>query len=96
MREFSIRVGNTYNVSEHTQCAYHAEVVEAGGSITLDCNAVGRFVSFRREGGDEFQWNGIDYTGQIGLVTICEFVVIGHPLRSDGERFIPFNFLTVG
>ena len=73
MQNFSIRLGNTSDVNEHTRCAYHKDVVEE--VVTLDCHMVGRFVSFRKEEGDE-----------INKVTICEIVVIGHLLRTNGEH----------
>ena len=75
MEQFSIRVGNTSDFSQQTQCAYHYNRVARSGSITLNCNAVGQYVSLRREGGQE-----------IHLVTICEFVVMGHPARTEGEH----------
>ena len=77
MEQFSINVGNTSEVMQHTQCAYQHENVTRGGNVTLDCNAVGRYVSFRREGGFEPM-----------LVTICEFVVMGHPARIEGQLHI--------
>ena len=73
MEEFSIGVGNTSNVSMHTECAYQAETVGAGEDVSLSCSAVARYVSLRREGGRD-----IDH------VSICEFVVTGYPLISDG------------
>ncbi|ELU16547.1 hypothetical protein CAPTEDRAFT_196439 [Capitella teleta] len=73
MVDFSIRVGNTSDVDKHAECArYDREAVKQGGDVTLDCSARGRYVSFRREGGDA-----------IDLVTICEFIVIGHPLTTE-------------
>ncbi|ELU14108.1 hypothetical protein CAPTEDRAFT_216318 [Capitella teleta] len=72
MVDFSIRVGNTSDVDEHAECAHYGrEAVVEGGDVTLDCSARGRYVSFRREGGEA-----------IDLVAICEFVVIGHPLTT--------------
>ncbi|ELU09863.1 hypothetical protein CAPTEDRAFT_204544 [Capitella teleta] len=64
MVDFSIRVGNTSDVDEHAECAYYdGEAVIQGGDVTLDCNARGRYVSFRREGNYRY----------IDLVTIsCE------------------------
>ncbi|ELT88231.1 hypothetical protein CAPTEDRAFT_203933, partial [Capitella teleta] len=74
MVDFSIRVGNTSDVDEHAECVYYdGEAVIEGGNVTLDCSERGRYVSFRREG---------NYT-QINLVTICEFIVIGHPLTTE-------------
>ncbi|ELT89107.1 hypothetical protein CAPTEDRAFT_189356, partial [Capitella teleta] len=74
MVDFSIRVGNTSDVDEHAECAhYDGEAVVEGGDVTLDCSARGRYVSFRREGNHN----------DTNLVTICEFVVIGHPLTTE-------------
>ncbi|ELU14880.1 hypothetical protein CAPTEDRAFT_212627 [Capitella teleta] len=73
MVDFSIRVGNTSDVNEHAECAHYGEeAVKQGGDVTLDCSARGRYVSFRSEQ---------NYT-DINLVTICEFIVIGHPLTT--------------
>ncbi|ELU09541.1 hypothetical protein CAPTEDRAFT_196930 [Capitella teleta] len=68
MQEFAIGVGNTSVVSDHRQCGYHGDIVASGGSVTLDCPEVGRFVSFSRRRGKEPEF-----------ATICEFVVIGRP-----------------
>ncbi|ELU17747.1 hypothetical protein CAPTEDRAFT_187632, partial [Capitella teleta] len=76
MVDFSIRVGNTSDVDEHAECAhYDGKAVKQGGDVTLDCSARGRFVSFRREG----NYNTIN------MVTICEFIVIGHPLTTEAD-----------
>jgi hypothetical protein len=65
MREFVIGVGNSANVSEHTACAQRNQVVQAGGSVKLECQAVGRFVSFGRNGTS---------------AVVCEVAVIGFPV----------------
>ncbi|ELT98740.1 hypothetical protein CAPTEDRAFT_212884 [Capitella teleta] len=69
MQEFAIGVGNTSDVTEHTECAYHETPVPPGGHVTLDCPAVGRFVSVARHKGL-----------QTWYMTICEFVVIGRSM----------------
>uniref|UniRef100_X2A7W5 F5/8 type C domain-containing protein n=1 Tax=Capitella teleta TaxID=283909 RepID=X2A7W5_CAPTE len=74
MLRFSIRVGNTSKLSEHTECSYHQGRVAQRGHVTLDCKTVGRYVSFRRTAGDQLRY-----------VTICEFVVIGYPLSGEGD-----------
>ncbi|ELU01382.1 hypothetical protein CAPTEDRAFT_227235 [Capitella teleta] len=74
MSNFSIRVGNTSDVNQHTECARKWETVGPGGLASLECQEKGRFVSFRREGGNE-----------INLVTICEFVVIGEPITKEDQ-----------
>lgn len=73
MEEFSIRAGNSSDIDQQLQCAFQHENVSRNGSVTLNCQAIARYVSFKREGGFEPQ-----------LVTICEFVVIGHPVRTEG------------
>ena len=75
MQQFSIGVGTTADVNRHQECAYHQNEVAAGLSVTLNCQAQGQFVSFKRRGGRE-----------IHLVIICEFVVIGHPMKSRGKH----------
>ena len=75
MQQFSIGVGTTADVNTHQECAYRSYQVERGESVTLNCKAQGQFVSFKRRGGNE-----------IHLVTICEFVVIGHPMKSRGKH----------
>ena len=79
MQKFSINVGNTSSINEHTRCGYQASTVATGGHVTLNCDAVGRYVSMRREGGF-----------QSYLVQICEFIVMGHQPRTRGER-LPFD-----
>ena len=74
MQDFSIKVGNNTVISQLPICNSRHNAVPRGGSVTLNCQATGRYVAFRREGGDA-----------INLVSICEFVVIGHPLKNGGE-----------
>ena len=80
LQHFSIRVGNTSDPEEHTECGYHYDPIQAGGNVTFDCNSVARFVSLNKE-------RGFDK----GSVTICEFVVIGYPLRTQGEVLISWR-----
>ena len=84
MQQFSIGVGDTVDINEHRQCVYQYATVPIGGSSTLECHAVGRFISFRRTGGIETQW-----------VTVCEFVAIGHPMRTQGKSIILVRVLRV-
>ena len=74
MQQFSINVGNNSDVNGHTPCAHQNSVVSKGGLANLSCIAVGRYVSFRMDKGSN--------------VTICEFVVMGHPARTEGKHVI--------
>ena len=64
---FTLSVGNSSDVNDHTQCASHNGAVAAGATVNESCTATGRYLSFRRSGGEENQ-----------LTTLCEVVVIGH------------------
>ncbi|ELU02340.1 hypothetical protein CAPTEDRAFT_195227 [Capitella teleta] len=74
MKDFSIRGGNFSDINQQTECAYYGETVQAGQSVTIECQVTARYVSFRREGGNT-----------INRVTICEFIVIGHPMITRGN-----------
>lgn len=65
--EFTLSVGNSSDVNDHTQCASHNGAVAAGATVSESCTATGRYLSFRRSGG-----------GENHLTTLCEVVVIGH------------------
>ena len=73
MVDFTISVGNSSDIGHQTQCAYHDARVLKNESVTLGCQAVAQYVWFKRKGGFEPH-----------LVTICEFVVMGHPARTEG------------
>ncbi|ELU13795.1 hypothetical protein CAPTEDRAFT_198810 [Capitella teleta] len=80
MKDFSIRGGNFSDINQQTECAYYGETVQAGQSVTIECQVTARYVSFRREGGNT-----------INRVTICEFIVIGHPMITRDEASLPFS-----
>ena len=67
LNAFTLSVGNSSNVNEHTQCASHNGAVAAGATVNESCTATGRYVSFRRSGGEASH-----------VTTLCEVVVIGH------------------
>ncbi|KAI0224657.1 hypothetical protein LSAT2_024362 [Lamellibrachia satsuma] len=64
---FTLSVGNSSAINDHTQCASHKGQVAARAPINESCAATGRFLSFQRYGGDESH-----------LAALCEVVVIGH------------------
>ena len=64
---FTLSVGNSSDRNDHTQCASHNGQVAAGATVNESCAAVGRYLSFQRNGGNESH-----------LAALCEVVVIGH------------------
>ncbi|KAK2181247.1 hypothetical protein NP493_405g04032 [Ridgeia piscesae] len=63
---FTLSVGNSSDVNEHTQCASHNGAVAAGATVNESCTATGRYLSFIQNGGHSY------------LTTLCEVVVFGH------------------
>ena len=64
---FTLSVGNSSDVNDHTQCASHNGAVAAGVTVYESCTATGRYLSFSVKGEAENP-----------LTTLCEVVVIGH------------------
>ncbi|KAK2152409.1 hypothetical protein NP493_2462g00000 [Ridgeia piscesae] len=64
---FTLSVGNSSDVNDHTQCASHNGAVAAGATVNESCTATGRYLSFSVKGEAENP-----------LTTLCEVVVIGH------------------
>ena len=64
---FVLSVGDTPDTTKHKQCASHNGRVAAGGTVEEQCKGIGRYLSFRRDGG---------YSSY--LAGLCEVVVIGH------------------
>ncbi|KAK2150076.1 hypothetical protein NP493_2864g00000 [Ridgeia piscesae] len=64
---FTLSVGNSYDVNDHTQCASHNGAVAAGATVNESCTATGRYLSIRINGEADNH-----------LATLCEVVVIGH------------------
>ena len=64
---FTLSVGNSPNIVEHTKCASHNGEVAAGETVSESCTAVGRYLSFRRRDGYKSR-----------LTALCEVAVIGH------------------
>ena len=64
---FTLSVGNSSDVNDHTQCASHNGAVAAGATVNESCAVTGRYLSFRINGEADNH-----------LTTLCEVVVIGH------------------
>ena len=64
---FILGVGNSSDLDSHTQCARHGGRVAKSGTVETSCEAVTRYLSFRRNGGYQSHVSGL-----------CEVVVIGH------------------
>ena len=64
---FTLSVGYSSDIEDHSQCASHNGAVAAGATVNESCTATGRDMSFRRSGG-----------GDNHLTTLCEVVVIGY------------------
>ncbi|KAK2154336.1 hypothetical protein NP493_2198g00000 [Ridgeia piscesae] len=64
---FTLSVGNSSDVNDHTQCASHNGAVAAGATVNESCTATGRYLSTRINGEADNH-----------LTTLCEVVVIGH------------------
>ena len=64
---FTLSVGNSSDVNDHTQCASHNGAVAAGATVNESRTATGRYLSFSVKGEAENP-----------LTTLCEVVVIGH------------------
>ncbi|KAK2166571.1 hypothetical protein NP493_1314g00024, partial [Ridgeia piscesae] len=62
---FTLSVGNSSDMNDHTQCASHNGAVAAGATVNESCTATGRYLSIRVNGEDD-------------TITLCEMVVIGH------------------
>ena len=60
-------MGDSPDKTKHKQCASHNGRVAAGGTVEEQCKGIGRYLSFRRDGGDN-SYEAI----------LCEVVVIGH------------------
>ena len=64
---FILSVGNTTERTTHNQCASHNGPVPAGGTVESQCRAIGRYLSFSRNGGPDSYASGL-----------CEVAVLGH------------------
>ena len=66
--EFRLSVGNSSQSDQLVQCATHSGRVASSASVTTSCEAVGRYLEFRRSGirNDKY------------VTGLCEVVVIGH------------------
>ena len=63
LNAFTLSVGDSPDKS--AQCADHVGFVRPGATVNLSCSAVGRYLTFRREGDDAY------------VTGLCEVVVIG-------------------
>ncbi|KAK2156716.1 hypothetical protein NP493_1948g00003 [Ridgeia piscesae] len=63
LKHFTLSVGDSPDKA--TECAEHVGSVGPGATVNVSCSAVGRYLTFRREG------EGVDAAG------LCEVVVIG-------------------
>ncbi|KAI0211452.1 hypothetical protein LSAT2_003716, partial [Lamellibrachia satsuma] len=68
---FVLGVGQSRDRGTHTPCATHTGTVAAGATVETTCEALGRYLSFRRSGGYEAQ-----------ATALCEVVVIGYKYTS--------------
>ena len=84
MTNFSIGVGNTSDVYEHEECSYYEHGVKKCEVKTFKCEARARYVSLKKVGVGTHE----------GTMTICEFVVIGNPLRNgQGDTCITWHMI---
>ena len=68
LKEFRLSVGNSSESDQLVQCATHSGPVAKSASVTTSCEAVGRYLEFRRSG----------IRGDKHVTALCEVVVIGH------------------
>ena len=68
MKDFSIRVGSSDNIDNHTVCGRYRGQVEASGDATIECSKKTRYISMK------IDHNGYDHH----VFTLCEFVAIGY------------------
>ena len=64
---FVLSVGDSEDRHNHRTCVVHNAWVSLSGTVEQTCNAVARYLSFRRNGGFELY-----------ATALCEVVVIGH------------------
>ncbi|KAK2155909.1 hypothetical protein NP493_2025g00007 [Ridgeia piscesae] len=76
---FTLSVGNSSDVNDHTQCASHNGAVAAGATVNESCTATGRYLSIRINGEADNH-----------LTTLCEVVVIGHKYICTYPLFLSF------
>ena len=65
---FALSVGNSSDRNQLIQCGNHTGTVAASASVVTSCEAVGRYLQFRRVSG----------TTQPNIAGLCEVVIIGH------------------
>ena len=65
---FTLSVGNKSQSDQLEPCGNHIGRVKPSASVTTSCEAVGRYLEFRRTNG----------TRQPDVAGLCEVVVIGH------------------
>ena len=65
---FTLSVGNSSQSDEMVQCATHTGRVASSASVSTPCEAVGRYLEFRRT----------RTTREPHIAGLCEVVVIGH------------------
>ena len=68
LNEFRLSVGNSSQSEQLVQCATHSGLVARSGSVTTPCEAVGRYLEFRRSGIRTDKY----------VTGLCEVVVIAH------------------
>ena len=67
-----------YNTSDNeVLCAYHKNIIYTNATITCNQPVIGRYVHFKRKGGDQIHYSAL-----------CEVIIIGH--RVYGEKYINF------
>ena len=64
---FTLSVGNRSQSDQLVQCGTHTGRVKRSASVVTSCEAVGRYLEFKRSGNEEPNVSGL-----------CEVVVIGH------------------
>ena len=67
LNAFTLSVGNSSDIEDHSQCTRHNGAVAAGATVNESCTATGRYLSFRLSGGEDNHFT-----------TLCEVVVIGY------------------
>ena len=65
---FTLSVRNSSQSDQLEQCGTHTGHVGLGASVTTSCEAVGRYLEFRRT----------NKTRQPNIAGLCEVVVVGH------------------
>ena len=78
LHHLSIGISSSPSVDDHTECATRTAEIPLNTNVTLPCEGTGRYVSFKKVGGD-----------RVDAMYFCEVVVKGYKYRGKCTHACP-------